>query len=258
MAFAQAENRFYSNMKTQSRRSQWIQRLAPALPALILACLPSYLAAEAPKSLAVVTSLTGKASYSSGNDAPKPLTRGTKLGAISSITTGAGSSVDIFLGKGAGVIRLTAKSTLQITTLQIADTGADTLVQVELELRDGTLLGNVNKLSAASIYEIRLPDGLATVRGTRYRLSANCDLMVLSGSVHLTCGNLEHVVTGPPAIFYRPGTGIQTPPPEIIEEFVDLTPPPFIPATPPIITEPPVSEISPKAPPKDSPKTSPK
>jgi hypothetical protein len=52
-----------------------------------------------------------------------------------------------------------------------------------LDLRAGTIFGTVKKLSATSRYEIKLPNGVAGVRGTIYMVSASGVVGVLEGSV---------------------------------------------------------------------------
>src|SRR6185503_12132199 len=97
--------------------------------------------------------------------------------------TGLASSVDLFLGNSAGVIRVAENTTLALDKMAITDTGADTVVEVQLNLPEGTILGNVNKLSAASKYEIKLPNGVAGIRGTRFRISSTSFIVLLEGTL---------------------------------------------------------------------------
>lgn len=70
-------------------------------------------------------------------------------------------------------IRLTPNSTLAIDKLTIVDTGADTVSDTELDLKKGKIFASVRKLSGASQYIIKLPNGIAGVRGTLFSLSAD-------------------------------------------------------------------------------------
>ena len=66
------------------------------------------------------------------------------------------------------VIRMEADTVLAIDKLLISNTGVDAVSDTELDLRQGTIFGNVKKLSAASQYLIKTPNGIAGVRGTTF------------------------------------------------------------------------------------------
>ncbi len=70
-------------------------------------------------------------------------------------------------------IRLTPNSTLAIDKLTIVDTGADTVSDTELDLKKGKIYASVRKLSGASQYLVKLPNGVAGVRGTLFAISAD-------------------------------------------------------------------------------------
>jgi len=166
-----------------------------------------------------------------------PLKVGTVLGPGATIKTGSGSSVDLFLGKTAGTVRMAENTTLSIDKLTLTDTGADTAVEVQLGLTDGTILGNVNKLSAASRYEIKLPNGVAGIRGTRYRMSANSVISVLDGTVVFVYvppggGNpTPYTLAAPPGLLFSPTDGVKPLP--IDDPIRKQFGPPFTPPGPP-------------------------
>src|SRR5436853_461332 len=54
---------------------------------------------------------------------------------------------------------------------------------VRQNLKVGRIFGNVKKLSAASKYNIKLPSGIAGIRGTVYSIGADGTVKVSSGSV---------------------------------------------------------------------------
>ncbi len=64
-------------------------------------------------------------------------------------------------------------TTLGIDKLTITDTGADTVSDTELNLKKGKIFASVKKLSGASQYLIKLPSGIAGVRGTKFSISAD-------------------------------------------------------------------------------------
>src|SRR5947209_15179673 len=70
------------------------------------------------------------------------------------------------------VIRLWADSILGLDKLTSLQTGADVVTETQLDLKRGRLTGNVKKLSAASKYEVKLPNGVAGVRGTHFDIQA--------------------------------------------------------------------------------------
>jgi hypothetical protein len=62
-------------------------------------------------------------------------------------------------------------------------TGADMVSETQLDLKQGRITANVKKMSAASKYEIKLPNGVAGIRGTLVDAQAIGIVKVLIGSV---------------------------------------------------------------------------
>jgi hypothetical protein len=165
----------------------------------------SSLAAQTVKNgTATVVRLKGAARYSTGNGVWQPLDKvGTILKSGTLIQTAANSTVDLVLGEGEAipaqpvigemlynqpaaeqnVVRLFADTTLAIDKLTSEVTGADTVTETQLDLRQGRIFGTVRKLSAASHYEIKTPNGVAGIRGTIYMIGVDGIVTVLSGSV---------------------------------------------------------------------------
>src|SRR5206468_9073375 len=81
------------------------------------------------------------------------------------------------------VIRLMQDTVLALDKLAVVDTGADQVTDTQLDLRSGKIFGTVKKLSTASHYEIKLPNGVAGVRGTIYTISSSGVVQVLVGQV---------------------------------------------------------------------------
>jgi FecR protein len=158
---------------------------------------------------ATVIRVEGVASYSLGNDQWIPLVAGKILPAGAVIRTDYNGSVDVVLGKDINlpqhawqtrwtpenvapapdesvrgmvsyrpsaeqnVVRLTPNTTLAIDKLTIVDTGADTVSDTELDLRKGKVYASVKKITGASQYLIKLPNGIAGVRGTEFSIDAD-------------------------------------------------------------------------------------
>jgi hypothetical protein len=166
---------------------------------------------------AKVLHIKGSARYSVGGSY-EPLKVGTVLRAGSVIQTenAAGAYVDIvFYGAEAGggmgsvtggagtyqpstmqnIVRITENSQLGIDKLTSMQTGADVVTDTQLDLKKGKILGTVKKLSAASKYEVKLPNGVAGIRGTTYLLTSDGIVDVLDGSIVVAYQTANGVVT---------------------------------------------------------------
>ncbi len=178
--------------------------------AIATACSLSTATAQVTKQgTARVQAVEGSAKYSTGGGAWLPLKAGTSLQAGATITTAANSHVDVYLGINGPSIRITAESTVGLDKLTYTDTGADAVIETQLNLKKGVLMGSVRKLSAASRYEIKTPAGVAGIRGTDYIIDDKMQLFILKGLGHvayiLPDGNIlsESVSTG--EAFVPPG-----------------------------------------------------
>ena len=157
---------------------------------------------------AKVVRLKGDARYSTDNNSWQPLKVGMILGSGVVIQTAANSFVDIAIGEqlaagrktlvgewlaseGLGyqptvqrdVVRLEADTVMAIDKLSVTETGAGEVTDTQLDLRSGRILGAAKKVSAASTFEIKIPNGVAGIRGTIWSLSAYGLLTVWDGAV---------------------------------------------------------------------------
>ena len=182
--------------------------------------------AQSQPGYATVVRITGEARYSTDSRTWHPLIVGKALSAGAVIQTAANGSVDVVLGKKVtthiienpsvvapapdspvtglmgynsmaeqNVIHLESNTVLAIDRLTVGDTGVDAVSDTELDLRQGTIFGNVKKLSATSQYLIKMPNGIAGVRGTTFVMSANGDITVISGSMVVSHTNAQGQVT---------------------------------------------------------------
>src|SRR5262249_26136213 len=76
-------------------------------------------------------------------------------------------------------VRIFENTVLGIDKLTTMKTGADTVTETQLDLKAGRIFGTVKKLSAASVYEVKIPNGVAGIRGTIYLIGADGVLSVL-------------------------------------------------------------------------------
>jgi hypothetical protein len=81
------------------------------------------------------------------------------------------------------MLRITQNTVLGIDRLTSLNTGAEVVTDTQLDLKAGRILGNVKKMSATSKYEVKLPNGVAGIRGTFFDISATGEIKVLVGAV---------------------------------------------------------------------------
>ena len=193
--------------------AMWIQKTIICAMTMALACS---VLAETQQVSAKVTRVKGSARYSTDSTTWNALKVGQMLPAGSVIQTAKGSTVDLVLGESAAVVhspkigqymsyqplvqqntlRLFEDSALAIDKLTCTKTGLDEVTETQLDLRAGKVFGKVKKLSAASKYEVKLPNGVAGIRGTIYTVDVNGVITVLEGSVVISLvGSDGKVVT---------------------------------------------------------------
>jgi len=172
--------------------------------------------AQSKEAGATVLRIKGTARYTLGNNIWQPLSTGQVLhpGSVVQTSRDAGSYVDLALGEGSATtalagptaaattispskggsmnfkpstvqntVRVMENTVLGIDKLSVMETGADVVSDTQLDLKSGRVVGNVKKMSAASRYEIKLPNGVAGIRGTVYDITADGTIRVASGSV---------------------------------------------------------------------------
>jgi hypothetical protein len=178
--------------------------------AIVVVMASSAAAQTASQGFAKVVRMKGNARYTTGNNVWLPLHVGAKLKPGTVVQTAPGSYVDLVLGEGdlpmatptaskpatsppdgqgyqpnaeQNVIRIQEDSALGIDKLTTTETGTDVVTETQLDLQRGKIFGNVKKMSAASKYEVKIPNGVAGIRGTIYTISSAGVVQVLVGSV---------------------------------------------------------------------------
>ncbi len=168
--------------------------------------------------VATIVRIQGEARYSLGDGSWHPLVVGKMLAAGSIIQTAHDAAVDVVLGKTVempqaapvpdrvgpapdanirglidyrpsteqNMVRLTGDTMMAIDKLTVSDTGLDAVSDTELDLKQGRIFCSVRKLSAASQYLIKIPNGIAGVRGTLFEIDASGWCAVLKNSVLLS------------------------------------------------------------------------
>ncbi len=166
-----------------------------------------------------VVRIKGAARYSTGNNIWQPLKVGTILKSGAIVQTAQDSYADVVLNEessapaaAAGmsskapsasstatpppaptaaatrsvdqdVVRVLEDTVLSFDRLTAVDTGADRVTETELDLRTGAIFGAVKKQAAASRFEIKIPNGVAGIRGTYFYASAKGFFSCLTGSL---------------------------------------------------------------------------
>jgi hypothetical protein len=195
-------------------KNRLTSRLGLVATAFLLATAITATADTAALTKAKVIRIKGSARFTTGTGSWQPLKVGDVLTSGTVIQSAADSRVDLVLGDpkatassskvglpfasatpgggggGAGsskvdqnFLRLMENTVLSVDKLAATDTGADIVTDTQLDLRSGRIFGTVKKLSAGSRYEVKIPNGVAGVRGTIYMLSALGDCMVFEGSM---------------------------------------------------------------------------
>jgi hypothetical protein len=163
------------------------------------------------QSSAKVVRLEGKARYKTASNDWQQLKVGDIVRPGTIIQTAAKAHVDFVLGArsagvpipvfnmgpgsqppGAGssyqpssdqnIVRMWENTLLSIDKLTTTQTGADEVSETQLDLKAGHIFGMVKKMSAASKYEIKIPNGVAGIRGSVYDFLAEGVIKMQSGS----------------------------------------------------------------------------
>lgn len=140
--------------------------------------------ASAVANKAVVRAVRGTVDVSSnGGKSWQKARVGLYMAANSMVRTASESSVDLFLGENGPVVRVTPSTQLGIDKLDLENTGIEKVIDTQLDLKNGKILGSVKKMAAASKYEVKTPVGIAGIRGTEYSIDSRGNLNVVTGTV---------------------------------------------------------------------------
>jgi hypothetical protein len=171
-----------------------------------LAAISALAADDVVQVTAKVLRVRGDARYKVGGGAWQTLKQGDQLGAGTVLETGVNSRVDLMIGEGAppppasanfgtmltyapaaeqNTVRIWENSRMGIDKLTRTETGADVVTDTQLDLQAGHIFGSVKKMSAASRYEVKIPNGVAGIRGTVYDISVEGIIKCLVGSIYL-------------------------------------------------------------------------
>jgi hypothetical protein len=181
-----------------------------AVCGIALAMISTLSAQTVTQRSATVRKIKGDARYSVGGGDWKQLKVGDKVKAGMTIQTSKekGSFVDLVTGEissrptavqgaaaasgGSGfapaseqnALRISENTILSIDKFTSMETGSgEPVTEVQLDLKAGKIFGSVKKMSAGSKYEVKIPNGVAGIRGTMFSISADGVVDVMVGSV---------------------------------------------------------------------------
>ncbi len=171
----------------------------------LLAWVTTATAADTKSGCATVVRVEGQVEYNLGDGKWIPLVAGKALPPGSTVRTLFNGHADIVLGREIqfpqakprpdrigepsdsrvtgfadyrpsaeqNAIRMAPDTTVSVDKLFITDTGADSVSDTELNLTQGKIFCSVKKLTGASQYTVKIPKGIAGVRGTRFSIDVN-------------------------------------------------------------------------------------
>ena len=110
----------------------------------------------------------------------------------------------------ANMVRIFQMTVLSVDKLMVERTGNDEVSDTQLDLRVGQIMSNTKKLSAQSHYEIKIPNGVAGIRGNCNVLSSTSKCASIIGTVMEVLvqpdnTTVSHEITA--KHMYDPGTG---------------------------------------------------
>ena len=167
-----------------------------------------------------VRDMFGRATYSLPGAPSRPLQVGTVLPAGAVVRTGPGSAVDLRLGKESELVRLTQNTELELEQMASPAAGVS---QIQLTVRQGTILGNLKPLGPEARLEVKTSNGVVSVRHGAYRINSAGYLVLLEGEMLYAFVPSGHdpklfTLTAPPAIYFSPLEGTQPAPPPLVLE----------------------------------------
>ena len=166
--------------------------------------------AEIQSGQVLIQAVKGVATYSTGARW-QPLKENMTVGRGVVIKTDAGSTVDLILKHSGTVLRLTPNCTLSFDKLNKEVAGEEVITETSLNLIEGSIVGSQRKLASPSTFEINVPGGVATIKGTEYLVRADGAVTCVSGSVtvhyNLPQGGGSVQVKVPSGYSFNPATG---------------------------------------------------
>jgi hypothetical protein len=161
-----------------------ITRALAICGALTFTLFTSSSRAESVQGQAEVISVSGDATFTEPGSKPLPVLKGMIFHNGAVIVTGSGAKVELYLGANGNKVMVKEKTTLEINKLELDKSGDKSTT--ELNLKQGSLYGNVKKVSSASTFKVTYAKGVAGIRGTEWAILPDGTVVCTSGSVEVT------------------------------------------------------------------------
>jgi hypothetical protein len=145
------------------------RKIVACTVALLALSFVTNIQAQTKQATASVRKIIGSAQVKKNGGDWTKLNTNDKLGTGAMIKTEADSTVDLFLNNS--VVRIMQSTTVSLEKLMSENAGMEKVTQTALSVKEGRIMGNVKKLAAASKYEIKMPNGVAGIRGTDFDIT---------------------------------------------------------------------------------------
>jgi hypothetical protein len=184
--------------------------------------------AEPQSGQVLVYAVHGSVTCSTNDAGWYPVEKDKVVGRGITIKTGADATADLVLQYNGTVLRLKPNSVLSFDKLHKENAGEDVITETSLDLKAGALVGSQRKLAMPSRFDIALPGGQATIRGTVYVVRADGAVSCVSGSVSVRFnqsgagGSVN--VTVPAGYSFNPANGqvVPTTPAYLADSIADI------------------------------------
>ncbi len=130
-----------------------------------------------------IKSVQGMATYSMDHSSWAALKPGMVLGEGAELKTGADASADLEFEYSGTVLRLRPDSVLELARLDEVVAEENVIVNTDLNLKAGSIVGSQRKLAKPSTFTITTPNDSATIRGTEYLVTSAGAVMCFRGEV---------------------------------------------------------------------------
>ncbi len=196
-------------------------------PALLTLLIPLVwtggLAAQVIPGKAISRAVQGLVSYSDEDGQGMPLKAETVLHPGAVIQTESSGQAEIAFDGGAGILRLSGNTMLILEKLTVRRSREGDVVEIQLTLKSGAVVGRTDKLRAGSTLEIKTSSGLARVHQGLYRVDASGKTEVAEGVVVFvaTQGGAApamNTLQTPPEKMFVPGEGVKPAPATLASE----------------------------------------
>jgi hypothetical protein len=133
----------------------------------------------------LVKAVHGVATYSTDHVTWRPLQPDLILKRGAVLKTGADATADLVMEDSGTALRMTPDTELEVARLNTELAGEQLVTETTLNLKSGAIIGSQRKLSKPSRFDINIPGGVATIRGTEYLVRADGAVTCVSGEVEV-------------------------------------------------------------------------